>query len=418
MDPRIERLFEKLGCIPDLRERLAQLRELYILDYRLRPEIEQILYKLAENYRNKIILEPPPKEECKGDLFIGYTFCEKPLHPFYLRLDELTRHMAIYGASGSGKTTLVDRIASERLKTKEPLIIFDWDGSHRHLLQRPEGRELKYYTIGDNASPFHFNPFIVPEEMTREQRATFFMALLNSLVERHLPGSSVTKRSIKIYLKKRVEELLNQGAKAFTFADLQRSYWKGRSFIPISDFLSQFVEGPLGQVLNTTKQTDVVKLFSEQTLLDLSHLVNQEERADFIDLLLSYAYEVFFKRKRIALANSLKVLIIIEEVHVLFQQQENIITSFFREVRKWGGGLVITDQNPSAIPRFIRGNTFYTMVLHLGSKEDIEIMSRAMMLNGDERHYLTMLHAGEGIGIMKMQSRFTKPFLVKIAPIE
>ncbi|MEM3449219.1 MAG: zonular occludens toxin domain-containing protein, partial [Nitrososphaerota archaeon] len=167
-----------------------------------------------------------------------------------------------------------------------------------------------------------------------------------------------------------------------------------------------------------TKQTDVVKLFSEQTLLDLSHLVNQEERADFVDLLLSYAYEVFFKRKRIALANSLKVLIIIEEVHALFQQQENIITSFFREVRKWGGGLVITDQNPSAIPRFIRGNTFYTMVLHLGSKEDIEIMSRAMMLNGDERHYLTMLHAGEGIGIMKMQSRFTKPFLVKIAPIE
>lgn len=418
MDQRIERLFERLSYIPELKEKVARLRELYILDYKLRPEIEGILYNLANDYKNKVILEPPPEEECKGDLFIGYAFCEKPLYPFFLRTKELTRHMAIYGASGSGKTTLVDRIAVERLKTKEPILIFDWDGSHNHLLQRPEGRALKYYRVGGTLSPFRFNPFLVPEDMPRDQRATFFMALLNSLVERHLPGSSVTKRSIKIYLKKRIEELLNQGTKVFTFADLQRSRWFGRSFIPVGDFLSQFVDGPLGRVLDTTEQADIVRLFSEQTLIDLSYLVNPEERADFIDLLLSYAYKIFFKQGRVPYATNLKVLIVIEEVRALFHQQENIIASFFREIRKWGGGMIITDQNPSALPRFVRGNTFYTMVLHLGSKEDIEIMSRAMMLNGDERHYLAMVHAGEGVGIMKMQSRFTKPFLVKIAPIE
>lgn len=418
MDQRIERLFERLSYIPELKEKVARLRELYILDYKLRPEIEGILYNLANDYKNKVILEPPPEEECKGDLFIGYAFCEKPLYPFFLRTKELTRHMAIYGASGSGKTTLVDRIAVERLKTKEPVLIFDWDGSHNHLLQRPEGKALKYYTVGGTLSPFRFNPFLVPEDMPRDQRATFFMALLNSLVERHLPGSSVTKRSIKIYLKKRIEELLNQGTKVFTFADLQRSHWFGRSFIPVGDFLSQFVDGPLGRVLDTTEQADIVRLFSEQTLIDLSYLMNPEERADFIDLLLSYAYKIFFKQGRVPYATNLKVLIVIEEVRALFHQQENIIASFFREIRKWGGGMIITDQNPSALPRFVRGNTFYTMVLHLGSKEDIEIMSRAMMLNGDERHYLAMVHAGEGVGIMKMQSRFTKPFLVKIAPIE
>ena len=422
MEAHIERLFERLKYIPELKRKIESLRQAYILDPKIRPEIEWILYSLADKYKDELILEPPPEEECRGDLYIGHVFCKGELYPFYLRTSELTRHMAIYGSSGSGKTTLVDRIAFERIKTEKPILIFDWDGSHRHLLKRPEAKDLKYYTVGSPLSPLCFNPFLVPEDFSMDERITFFTSLLNSLVERHLPGSSVTKRSIKIYLRKiLIEQFLSKGIKSFTFSDLQRAASYKRSYISVEDFLSQFVYGPLGRVLNANpeKQISIDALFSQQSLIDLGYLVNPEERADFVDLLLSYAYEVFFKRGKVPyIDNTLKIMIIIEEVHGLFHHHENIISSFFREFRKWGGGLVITDQNPSAIPRFVRGNTFYTVVLHLGSKEDIEIMSRAMMLNGEERHYLTMLQSGKGIGIMKMQSRFTSPFLIKIAALE
>jgi DNA helicase HerA-like ATPase len=422
MESGIERLFEKLRCIPEIRERIEMLRQAYILDYKMRPEIEQIVYGLADKYKDKLILEPPSKEQSKGDLYIGEVFCERELYPFYLRTSELTRHMAIYGSSGSGKTILVDRIASERLKTGEPILIFDWDSSHLHLLKRPEAKALRYYSVGSHLSPLYFNPFLVPDDFSMDERATFFTSLLNSLVERHLPGSSVTKRSIKIYLRKiLIEQFLSKGIKSFSFADLQKAASYKRSYISVEDFLSQFVYGPLGRVLNSNpeEQISIETLFSQQSLIDLGHLINPEERADFVDLLLSYAYEVFLKRGKVPYVdNTLRIMLIIEEVHGLFHQHENIISSFFREFRKWGGGLIITDQNPSAIPRFVRGNTFYTVVLHLGSKEDIEIMSRAMMLNGEERHYLTMIQSGKGIGIMKMQSRFTSPFLIKIAALE
>lgn len=421
MQYQIDKLFQKLRCVPDIRKTIDVLRQIYLIDPKARPDIEQIIRSLFDNYRERIILEPLPRVQARGDLYIGDVFCERALYPFHLRKNELVKHMAIYGVTGSGKTTLIDRIASERLRTGEPILIFDWDGSHRHLLNKPEGKNLRYYSIGSPISPFYFNPHRVPDSFSFDERVTLFTAFYNSLIERHLPPGSVTKRSLKLHLRKLlIEEFLSEGLLDFTFADLREVASTGRLYISVEDFLSQFVYGPLGKVFNSAKHSPVRELFTQQSLLDLSFLVNPEERADFTDLLLSYAYEVFFKRGKLPHANNiLKVLLVIEEVQNLFTQQgKNIISDFFREFRKWGGGLIISDQNPSALPRFIRGNTFYTVVLHLGSKEDIEAMASAMTLNGDERHYLTRIPSGEGLGIMKMQSRFTSPFVVKIAPLQ
>ncbi len=71
------------------------------------------------------------------------------------------------------------------------------------------------------------------------------------------------------------------------------------------------------------------------------------------------------------------------------------------------------DQHPSLISVPSIGNTYCTIAMNLKHARDVETISKAMGLNEEQKKYLGMLPVG--YGIVKLQNRYFKPFLVKVS---
>lgn len=84
----------------------------------------------------------------------------------------------------------------------------------------------------------------------------------------------------------------------------------------------------------------------------------------------------------------------------------------FREIREFGESLIILDQHPSQISTPALGNTYCTICLNLKHRKDINAMGQCMLLDDKERDLLGMLEVGQGV--VKLQGRISKPFMVSI----
>ena len=106
-------------------------------------------FELRKDYAKKILLEPPNREDCAGEYFLGYVFYPDKIYcPFGLKEDEWIKHILITGMTGVGKTNVAFQILKELKRRKKPFLIFDWKKNYRDLLQLPEFKDLKVFTVG------------------------------------------------------------------------------------------------------------------------------------------------------------------------------------------------------------------------------------------------------------------------------
>jgi len=82
-----------------------------------------------------------------------------------------------------------------------------------------------------------------------------------------------------------------------------------------------------------------------------------------------------------------------------------------REIRELGESIILIDQHPSLISIPSLGNTNCTIAMSLKHGLDVNSISTAMLLQDDQKEYLGMLETGWGI--VRVQNRVAKPFLVK-----
>ena len=77
------------------------LRQMYMFedDFREKKEIENyidllISKKVKKSVDDEIILPPPDKSICNGDLYTGQIeYLKKQINPFYLKLQDINRHL-------------------------------------------------------------------------------------------------------------------------------------------------------------------------------------------------------------------------------------------------------------------------------------------------------------------------------------
>ena len=104
-------------------------------------------------------LPPIPADRLAGDLKVGVVLAhDKQLHPFRHDVEDLLRHVTIFGQSGSGKTNLAYIYLLDLLKRGTPFLVFDWKRNYRDLLAMPGSDEVEVYTVGRNVRPFQLNP--------------------------------------------------------------------------------------------------------------------------------------------------------------------------------------------------------------------------------------------------------------------
>jgi hypothetical protein len=430
--PDILRLAEKLRLLPELGRKVMALQQVYLTDPVLRPLAARAILHMADAHRNLVLLEYPAPSQAHGEHPVGRIHCGIGRHPFCLRKQELLRHLGIYAMTGGGKSVALDSILQNLLRDEVPCIIFDWDGSHRHFLSRPEGTALNFFSPGSKDFPLPFNPNKVSENFSVQQQLSYLNALYYSMTERHFPNETLNREGVRFLLLKLAEHLIQQDETEFTFSKLRQlasgdqiefpqreEEWR----ITLLNFLSRLTTGPLGQVFNSVAHLPPATLLKQQSLIDLSNLIHPIEKADFIEGFLFNLYECHLKQdKPIGQPQELRLVVVVEEIHHI---GNSVLSVFFREMRKWGAGLIFTAQHPSLVDIQIRGNCFCSISQNLESPEDIETMGGTLLLKreqlpylGDELSYLSRIPAGSGLYLVKMQGRFTKPFCIRIRPLE
>ena len=93
-------------------------------------------------------------------------------------------------------------------------------------------------------------------------------------------------------------------------------------------------------------------------------------------------------------------------------REDPLIDPLFREIRKYGVGLMVMDQTPSQIPNSVFANINTKIALSLSTSQDIYAMAKAMNLHQDQARYLGMLPTGKAIVAVKQS--LSDPLLVSI----
>lgn len=366
-------------------------------------------------------LLPPTKEDAAGEYPIGTVqYAGKDLFPFGLREGEWIQHLAIFGRSGAGKTNIGFLILKELKHRNKPFLLFDWKRNYRDLLTLKEFKDVEVYTIGRDIAPFTFNPLIPPEGTAPK---TWLKKLNEIIAHAYCLGNGV------LYLLQQAVDTVYEQAGVYdnlvqrwpTFKDVllqaRNMDTRGREAGWLSSTLralSTLCFGDMDKIVNSSSNRSIDHILDRPVILELDGLT-QSDKTFFIEAVLLYLHH-----KRIAEGRreNFKHTIIIEEAHHILSDErrslvggQSVMDLIFREIREFGESLILLDQHPSKISVSALGNTHTTICLNLKHKTDINAMSQAMLLDKD-KDILGMLEVGQGV--VKLQSRIARPFLINI----
>lgn len=402
------------------------------IEYWLHPEsrrdIEALMRVLASQHlgedfdRRHVLLAPPPQRLADGEYPLGtVVYGNRELYPFALRENEWIQHLGIYGRTGSGKTNVGLLIVKQLLEKRKPFLIFDWKRNYRDMLKWPEAREIRLFTVGREVVPFRFNPLIPPPGT---KPSIWLKKLIEILMHVYWLGEGVAyllqKAIDAVYLARGVYQ---GNSDAATLRDVQS--WllaykaKGREAQWMDSTLrvvGTLCYGDIGDVVNVETQTPLEELLRQNVILELDALTNSD-KTFLIETLLLWIHHYRLQQEQ---REKFKHAIMIEEAHHILlrrkESKESVPDVILREIRELGESIILIDQHPSLISVPALGNTYTTIAMNLKHARDVAAASDAMLIDRRDREYLGLLDVGTGI--VKLQGRHFKPFLVRFPLVE
>ena len=398
--------------------KVNRLRQMYFYedDYRRKKEIENymdmlIVRHVKKSADDKIILPPPGMEACRGSLPVGdIEYLDRIFYPFGLNERDVNRHVGIFGATGSGKTTLALHLLRLFHKHKIPFLVFDWEKSYRNLAR--EFDDLQVFTVGADVHPLHMNILDVPPGITKEE---FVKSLVSLLAEDYLSGAgsdtvimNAMVQAYKDYQTPNFENLKEIVAKAVGKSNRGRTMLWHETVGRIFNFLSF---GASGNILGSKYHFPLDKLFKQNAVLEFGNIQSPRDRKFIIHCIINWMF-LWMQYHGIE-SEQLNQVIIFEEFHniTMKSREDNLISTLFRQARKYGLGLIAIDQTPSKIPDAVVANMNTTASFALSTNQDIHAMAKAMNLDGYKEHYLGMLETGQAI--VHVKQRIAYPFLIR-----
>lgn len=406
-----EFLLRKLDpLIPDKVMRWRRIKDQADSDLRglLDREIAWHAEKLLGDYRKKILLSLPPTKRAKGTIQFGTVMYDKPRWPFGISESELLQNLSIFGRSGAGKTNVVFHLLEQLTKRRVPWLFLDWKRTARHLLPTLK-TDVNVYTPGRSLAPLAFNPFIVPPDV---EQSVYINQVVDVLAEAFTLGDGS-----KSVLQQALSEAYGPDGSAPTIQQV----------IDIVDAMpgKERVRGwkvSALRALNSIAFSKIATTSDEQrqyaeallhgnTIVELDALSDGAKRF-IVPMLCLWLYAV---RLADATREKLSLVIVVEEAHhVLYRSphraNESVMNRLLRQCRELGMAMIVVDQHPHLISSAALGNTYTTIMLNLKDPADINRAAGLCQLDEREKHYLSDLPVGQGI--VKMQDRWRKPFLV------
>ncbi|NEW78001.1 MAG: ATP-binding protein [Gelidibacter sp.] len=396
-------------------------------------------------------------KNCVG--YITENGVESKNNTFSLSKETLNKHLFITGATGSGKSNTVKQILKNVVENDSLpfLVIESAKRDYRKLLNDEVFKELRIYTIGDSeTSPIKMNPFYVQKGVKLSSHIDFLKAIFNASFSLYGPMPGILEKSLnnvyenlgwdlisgahfnfrkisdnsfdvdKFYkdenshyffptlntLKNEIERHMNENLK---FEGEYKENIKGS----ILNSLEGLTTGVKGLMFNTYDFHPIEELLKHPTIFEMEDLVDDDDKAFFVGLLLTLISEY---RQKEAITNStdseskkegLQHILVIEEAHRLLKNVSTEKSSdqmgnpkgkaveyfgnVIAEMRSLGQGVIIAEQIPSKLAPEVIKNSNTKIAHRIAASDDQALLAGSLSITNQEAIYLNRLKTGHAL---------------------
>lgn len=401
----------------------------------------------------------PGSNDSKGMLPMGKIIDSGVVqgNDYSIDVNSLVKHSLIVGSTGCGKTTTCKTIINEVLSRDIPVLIIEpvkdeyvrwavkWNVEHPEKpvnIYMPGVKNLEVYGLTEGAralSPLKLNPFQPAAVEGAPIDLLTRCEQLTALVNASLPNSDI----LPVIMEEAFFTFLSEIYKyEFTSGETEQKddYPKLDKVLPVAkrilngrgysqevanglaaalDTRFQYlVRGKRGEILNVFRSTSYEKLFNQTTVVNLSKIANQKDKALIMSLLMlslyeyrisAYNYDETYRRN--AQKNELLHLTVVEEAHNVLARPrtdlagvgnpQQVVADLFgnmlSEIRGYGEGLMIVDQVPTRLIDDAIRNTNYKIAHRLSATEDVDVMASALGLRIDQQSLIPLLQQGQAV---------------------
>lgn len=401
----------------------------------------------------------PGANDCKGMLSMGKIIDSGVVqgNDYSIDVNSLVKHSLIVGSTGCGKTTTCKTIINEVLNRDIPVLIIEpvkdeyvrwavkWNEEHPENpvnIYMPGVKNLEMFGVKEGAralSPLKLNPFQPSAVEGAPIDLLTRCEQLTALINASLPSSDI----LPVIMEEAFFTFMSETYKyEFTSGETKQKedYPKLDKVLPVArkilngrgysqevanglaaalDTRFQYlVRGKRGEILNVFRSTSYEKLFNQTTVVNLSKIANQKDKALIMSLLMlslyeyrisAYNYDENYRRN--AQKNELLHLTVVEEAHNVLARPridlagvgnpQQVVADLFgnmlSEIRGYGEGLMIVDQVPTRLIDDAVRNTNYKIAHRLSAKEDVEVMASALGLRLDQQGLIPLLQQGQAV---------------------
>ena len=354
---------------------------------------------------------------------------------FSVRLADLTKHVLVVGTTGSGKTTTCLHLLAELTAHQIPFLVIEpvnaEHNDYRALLRLPLlAEQLQVFTLGDEATaPFRLNPFEIQPGITVNGHISALLTAFKAAIPMWEPLP-------RLFLKALNRAYYRLGWTAFRkptgssadprFPTMRDFYYtlsqvvddeiehegevkgniRGASKLRIEALL----EGSCGRILSAPRSLPIADWMNRPTVLELRHIGDDEDKALMIAFILLAVNEHLEKGRSRAGRGLLQHVILIEEAHRLLEnvspesspdqantkgQSAQAFARALAENRKYGEGIIISEQLPTKLVPDVIGNTALKIMHRLTSADDRDTMGKSMRFDKFQQDHVVTLRMGE-----------------------
>jgi hypothetical protein len=322
----------------------------------------------------------------------------------YLNINNINRHIIIFGSTGTGKTTTTLSIALRLWEKGFPILILDWHNEYGKIAEKINGRII---SLGKDGS-YSINPF---KPLFLENDIYTHIDMLCDIFSETFNFSAPQSY---MFLKALVEEykargFLNKEVKKLEAPNLLAILERIQRMAPYSRFdyeikmalerrLQPLTLGQLGEIFcgeNIIKIDDIMQGF---TVIELGYIKSYLSKRILLYLILKLIYDYCIHRGKID--KLIHVTVIEEAQNIVPMKKDFEIPSIGErlifDVRKFGEGIILVAQLPSQISSNITKNVSTRIIHAIKGKNDITYsFGKSGIYEGEK--ILQSLREGEAI---------------------
>lgn len=371
---------------------------------------------------------------------------------YHLVLENLPKHLAVFGLTGSGKTNTVHHLLTQLWKNNNDvpfMVIEPAKAEYRALAKTDELKDrLLVFTAGvdkTSVSPLRLNPFDFNPGKDDDAHRVHILthidrlkSVFNASFPMYASMPYILEEAILEVYKERgwdlaasrnvyVDDIYTQDFSDYipTLEDLyykidsvvtRKGYFKEQQMniqAALKSRLSSLMVGAKGSLFNCKKSISDEDLFEQPVVVELENMGDDDEKAFLMGMLVTRLYEY----RKATFSNvtgadkSLKHVLVIEEAHRLLAnvpdtssnaetanvkgKSVSTFVDMLSEIRAFGQSVFVVDQLPSRVsPNIVKG-TGAKIVHRLLARDDRESVGETMGLNDEQIKDLCLLRTGE-----------------------